>query len=165
MSTAKFRRATRIRAPLGEVWDFHSTTEGLELVTPLWMNLRVERVVGPDGRLEPEILEEGTEITLSVRPFGVGPRQSWTSHITDRVESEDRAFFRDEMKDGPFDHWVHTHSFFADDEGGDPATVLLDRIEYRLPGGWFGESVSPLATVGMEPMFRYRHHMTRTLLE
>lgn len=153
-----------MQAPLSEVWEFHSGTEGLELLTPLWMNLRVESVTGPDGEPDPEVLGEGSTVRASVRPFDVGPRQTWISRIVDREEGDERAFFRDEMVGGPFDHWVHTHSFFADDEG-EPATVVLDRIEYRLPGGWLGESISPLAVVGLEPMFRYRHHMTRTLLE
>lgn len=150
---------------MSEVWDFYSGVEGLELLTPLWMNLRVESVSGPDGEPDPDVLDAGSTIRASVSPFGLVPRQRWQSRITERVEEDERAYFRDVMDDGPFDYWEHTHSFFVDDEGDERATVVLDRIEYRLPGGWLGESISPLATVGLEPMFRYRHHMTRTLLE
>ncbi|PSQ15905.1 cyclase [Halobacteriales archaeon QS_8_69_26] len=165
MATSTFRRATRVKAPFPEVWEFYSGIEGLELLTPLWVNLRVASARGPDGEPDPEVLEPGSRVRISASPFGVVPRVRWTSRITERVEEEQRAYFRDVMEDGPFDYWEHTHSFFVDDEGDDPATVVLDRIEYRLPGGWLGESVSPMAVVGMEPMFRYRHHMTRTLLE
>jgi ligand-binding SRPBCC domain-containing protein len=65
------------------------------------------------------------------------------------------------MREGPFPHWVHTHSFFAD---GDE-TLLRDRVEYRLPGGELGRRLGPVAYVGFEPMFRYRHRRTRDLLE
>jgi ligand-binding SRPBCC domain-containing protein len=38
-------------------------------------------------------------------------------------------------------------------------------VEYALPFGALGDAVGPLARVGLEPMFRYRHRRTRELLE
>jgi len=96
-----------------------------------------------------------------VRPFGVGPRQSWISEITARERSRGSAYFRDAMSDGPFRRWVHTHMFYAD--GG--TTVVRDRVEYELPLGSVGEVLGPLAVAGLDPMFRYRHRKTRELLE
>lgn len=156
-----YQREVRVRAPLDEVWAFHSTVRGLEALTPDWMHLDVQSVVGPDGEPDPEILEAGSVIEASVRPFGVGPRQSWTSEIVERVEDSGSAYFVDEMTDGPFTYWRHTHSFFAD-EG---TTVCQDSIEYRLPMGRLGGAVGPFAQIGMEPMFRYRHKKTQELLE
>ena len=158
---AIYERRTRVRAPLDDVWSFHSRISGLEALTPGWMNLRVETVRGPDGEVDPEVLEPGARIRLSMRPFGVGPRQRWTSLVVEREESEGAATFRDEMRGGPFESWEHTHSFFAD---GDE-TLVVDRVEYELPFGSLGRAVGPLAKVGFEPMFRYRHRKTRELLE
>lgn len=155
---ATYQRQTRIEAPLAEVWAFHSRIEGLTALTPAWLHLRVERVVGPDGEEDPEELLTGARIDLSVRPLGVGPRQRWTSRITERGRGEGWARFRDIMEQGPFDHWRHTHQFFAD---GDE-TVLVDRVEYELP---MAGSLGPLAVVGFEPMFRYRHRRIKQLLE
>jgi ligand-binding SRPBCC domain-containing protein len=156
-----YTRQTRVAAPLESVWDFHSGITGLEALTPGWMNLRVEAVRGPDGEPDPAVLTAGTRVRLSVRPFGVGPRQRWTSRIVVRERDEARASFRDVMEDGPFRRWEHTHSFFADDG----ATVVSDRIEYELPFGAVGRALGPTARVGFEPMFRYRHRRTRELLE
>lgn len=162
-----YERSTRLSAPLSAVWEFHSTPEGLTAVTPDWLGLRVEAVRLPDGadadanRDDPPVLVAGSEIDLSVRPLGVGPRQSWTSRITDRRANADRAWFVDEMVAGPFAHWEHTHSFRATEDG----TVLRDRVEYRLPGGRLGALASPAAVVGFAPLFRYRHRRTRALLE
>jgi ligand-binding SRPBCC domain-containing protein len=155
---ATYQRRTRVRAPLSEVWAFHSRIEGLTAVTPGWMNLRVERIEGPDGEPDPEILETGSRIQMSIRPFGIGPRQRWTSRIVERSEADGWARFRDTMEQGPFDRWRHTHQFFAD---GDE-TVLVDRVEYELPTA---KPLGPLAVVGFEPMFRYRHRKTKRLLE
>lgn len=156
---ARYARETWVDAPLSEVWAFHSRIEGLEALTPEWMDLRVESTRGPDGEADPEVLAAGTEIRLSIRPLGVGPRQRWTSRIVEREEYDGAAFFRDTMADGPFPGWTHTHSFFADGGG----TRIRDSVEYRLPGGVLGELAGPFSGVGFEPMFRHRHRRTREL--
>jgi ligand-binding SRPBCC domain-containing protein len=156
-----FESETHVRAPFKEVWTFHSTLDGLQAITPGFMNLRVESVRGPDDEPDPELLEEGTEANLSVRPFGVGPRQGWTTAIIEREREEGAALFRDEMRDGPFKRWVHTHSFYADDGG----TLVRDHVEYELPFGDLGRLAGPFAVVGFEPMFRYRHRETKRQLE
>ncbi len=158
---ATFESETHVRAPFEEVWTFHSTLDGLQAITPDFMNLRVESIRGPDREPNPEILKEGTEVELSVRPFGVGPRQGWTTVIIERRCDGGAALFRDEMRDGPFKRWVHTHRFYADDEG----TRIQDRVEYELPFGELGRFAGPFAFVGFEPMFRYRHRETKRRLE
>jgi len=156
-----YQRRTRVAAPLDAVWDFHSRVAGLEALTPGWLNLRIEAVRGPDGESDPEILEAGSRIDASLRPFGIGPRQRWTSVITERERDGAAAYFRDEMEGGPFRRWEHTHRFFADGE----ETVVDDRVVYALPFGPVGEVAASLARVGFEPMFRYRHRRTKALLE
>ncbi len=157
----RYERSVRVRAPLSEVWEFHSTTDGLEALTPDWMGLVIEDVRGPDGEADPEVLDVGSVITSSVQPFGIGPRQRWLSEIVARDHDEGSAYFRDEMVDGPFEEWTHTHLFYADGS----ETIVRDRVEYELPLGTLGRAAGPLAVVGFEPMFRYRHRRTKTLLE
>ena len=159
MST--FERETHVRAPFETVWEFHSTLDGLEALTPAFMNLRVESSREPDGDPDPDVLEAGAEADLSMRPFGVGPRQGWTTRITERRRDEAAGLFRDEMFDGPFSHWQHTHSFYAENGG----TRVRDRVEYELPLGELGRLAGPFAFVGFEPMFRYRHRETKRRLE
>lgn len=158
---AIYERSTHVDAPLEEVWAFHSRGSGLEALTPDWLHLRIEEATGPDGEPDPDVLEAGSTIVSSVRPFGIGPRQRWTSVIVDRREDEDHALFRDEMVDGPFAAWEHTHRFSADDGG----TLVHDRVEYELVDGQVGRLFNPFAVVGFEPMFRFRHRRTRELLE
>ncbi|MFB9823414.1 SRPBCC family protein [Halobaculum roseum] len=160
---ATYRRRVRVAAPFDEVWEFHSDIGGLEALTPGFMNLRVERVVGPDGEESPEVLTAGTAIEMSARPFGVGPRQSWTSRIEEREADPEvgRARFVDTMDGGPFPTWRHTHRFYESGE----ETVVDDEVRYELPGGSLGRTVSPLGWPGFEAMFRYRHRKTRELLE
>lgn len=156
-----FTRETHVDAPLEAVWRFHSSIDGLTAVTPAWMNLRVEGSYGPDGEPDPEILEAGAVVRLSIRPFGVGPRQAWTSRIVQREEGPDAALFTDIMIDGPFETWEHTHAFYADDGG----TLLRDSIDLHLPVGPLGPALDPVALAPLELMFRHRHRKTRELLE
>lgn len=158
---AVYERRTRVAAPFEDVWEFHSQISGLDALTPGWMNLEIESVTGPDGEADPEILEAGARAESSVRPFGVGPSQQWTSVITERESGDGTAMFRDTMEGGPFAEWEHTHSFYADGDG----TVVHDHVEYQLPFGPLGRMLGPLAVVGLEPMFRFRHRKTKELLE
>lgn len=157
---ATYERSTWVPAPLEEVWTFQSTVEGLRAVTPDFLALEVHSVVGPDDEEDQEVLREGTQLRMSIRPFGAGPRQRWTSVVLEQTEDDGAAMFRDRMLEGPFPEWEHTHQFFADDGG----TRVVDRVDYRLPGGPLGRLVSPLGVVGMEPLFRARHRRTREVL-
>jgi ligand-binding SRPBCC domain-containing protein len=155
-----FERETRIHAPLDEVWAFHSTVEGLVRLTPDRLGMRVERVWRPGGEeLERDAtLEAGTLLRLSVQPLGAGPRVEWVSQITAREERADETFFRDEMRQGPFRRWHHTHSFFAD---GD-ATIVRDHVEYATS---LGQVADEAARVGLAAAFRDRHRRTKRALE
>jgi ligand-binding SRPBCC domain-containing protein len=154
-----YQREVRVRAPFAAVWKFHSRIEGLEALTPDWMRLRIEEVRGPNGATDADVLEAGTTVRASVRPFGVGPRQRWTSRIVRREAGDGSALFADVMDDGPFPEWRHTHAFYAISED---ETLVRDRVEYELPvvGGLLG----PLGWLGFEPMFRERHRRTKEIL-
>jgi len=154
---AVYERETRVRAPFEEVWAFHADPAGLEALTPGWMGLRVESVVGPDGEPDPEELVVGSRISMSVEPLDAGIGESWISEITARENDGDNAYFRDVMEGGPFETWEHTHLFYRDG----PDTILRDRLVYRTPVG----ALDPFAKVGFEGMFRQRHKRTRELLE
>jgi ligand-binding SRPBCC domain-containing protein len=155
-----YERSVRVAAPLSEVWEFHSTERGLEELTPDWMGLCIEDVRSPDNEADPEVLEAGSRLRCSVRPLGVGPQQHWTSEIVERETTDGGAYFRDVMHDGPFEEWEHTHSFYPDGEW----TLCRDRVRYQLPLGALGHALGPVAVVGFEPMFRFRHRRTRELL-
>ena len=158
---ATYRRETYVDAPFEDVWAFHSTTDGLEALTPDFMHLVVESVTGPEGAPDPDELEAGSRIELSIRPFGVGPRRRMVSVITERTLDGGAGMFRDVMESGPFAEWEHTHRFFADGSG----TRLVDHVAYRLPGGTLGRAASPFGRIGLDPMFRGRHRTTKRLLE
>ena len=153
------QRTSLIDAEYETVWNFYDRVDELELLTPDWMGLRVARVIGPDGRSDPDGYLPGTEIHLELRPVERLPASEWVVEITDREVSDGRAYFVDEQVGdrGPYGEWRHTHRFA---DLGD-ATMLHDRIEYRVPGA----GSLPLATPLLAGMLWYRHRKTRALLE
>lgn len=157
---ARYERSTVVRAPFEDVWAFHSTVDALEELTPGWLGLTVVGQRGPDGEPDDGVLAVGVEVDLELRPFGLGPPQSITSRITARTRSAAGGAFTDEMVEGPFERWRHTHRFAAVDGG----TRLTDHVEYALPLGP-ARSLSAVAWPGFEATFAYRHRRTRRLLE
>jgi ligand-binding SRPBCC domain-containing protein len=157
---AVFERSVSVRAPFDEVWRFHLTVEGFEAVTPDWLDLRLEGHIGPDGEPRRGELVEGSEVTLSIRPLGIGPRQYWTSRVTRRERSDERGELVDRMVDGPFPRWHHTHRFESTPGG----TRMTDRVEYEFPLGP-ASGLSGLAWPGFTAVFNRRHLATKRQLE
>lgn len=157
---ANFERSTLVRAPFEAVWEFHTSVEGLVAITPDWLGLTVESVVGPDGDVRSDRLIEGGEVRLVMRPFGLGPPRSMSARVTHLNRSDDVAEIRDEMLDGPFPRWRHIHRFEAVPAG----TRMTDRVAYALPLGPV-RALSGLAWPAFAALFAYRHRATRRLLE
>ena len=156
-----FERLTHVDAPFETVWQFHSEPTGLDRLTPDWVGLRFERALGPEGTTIEPTLEPGVTLTYSARPLGIGPRSEATATIVDRWREGDRAGFQDELVDGPFSQWRHSHSFVATDDG----TIVRDRVEFALPGGLVGSALEPLVGLGLAVAFWGRHRRTKRLLE
>lgn len=154
-----FERRTTVDAPLDRVWAFHSTTDGLEALTPSWLGMQVDRIDRPEmSPEEPPIVPAGSEIHVSSNLFGVFPGQSFVSVIESRSESVEECSFVDTMRGGPLPDWEHTHRFIADGE----RTRIIDHVEYEAPGGVLGAFI---VTIGLNVFFGYRHRRTREILE
>ena len=93
---------------------------------------RGERVVrGVDSGM----MRLGDEVTWQARHFGIPWRMTSVITTLDRPR-----YFVDEMKSGPFARWRHEHLFAAEGVG----TMMLDKVEYALPLGWFGRLLDRL---------------------
>lgn len=156
---ATFERETTVDAPLSRVWAFHSTVDGLDALTPDWLDLAVEEIRWPGERPTDGVLVAGTLLRLSVRPLGVGPRRRWVSEIIRRETGDGWAAFRDEMRQGPFREWRHTHRFASTVDGG---TRIRDSVEYETT---LGPAADAAAWPAMALAFADRHRRTRRLLE
>jgi uncharacterized protein (TIGR01777 family) len=146
MTAEVFIRRTRIEAPAGEVFRWHSTPGALERLTPPWEPVKlVERTGG---------IEDGARVVLRMH---MGPlSRRWVAEHRDYREG---SSFRDVQIEGPFARWEHTHTFEPD---GDDACTLEDRIEYELPLGAPGRLVGgPTVRKRLNRLFSHRHLVTQ----
>jgi ligand-binding SRPBCC domain-containing protein len=135
--------------PLAAVFDFFSTAENLETITPPWLGFRI--LTAP-----PISMRAGTIIAYRLSVHGI-PIQ-WLTEI----EQWSPPFeFVDVQSKGPYKLWRHTHRFSAV-EGG---TRIVDLIDYLLPFGPVGRFVDWLQVRrDLEKIFDYRQERVRALL-
>ncbi|RPJ17700.1 MAG: TIGR01777 family protein [Desulfobacteraceae bacterium] len=145
MKTETFVKRTHIRAPVEEVFKWHSRQGALERLSPPWDPVRViERKGG---------INKGARVVLEMK---AGPfPYKWAAEHTDY---EENRMFRDRQVRGPFSSWVHTHSFEPD---ANDASFFEDRIDYALPFYPFGQMFGGASVKAkLERIFRYRHATT-----
>ncbi len=147
MKTRIFSKHIHIKAPVEEVFQWHSRPGALERLSPPWDPVKV---IQRSGGINP-----GASVKLKMKA-GIIP-YTWTAKHT---AYEENQLFQDEQIKGPFSKWIHTHRFKAD---GPDNSILEDRIEYALP-------LNPLSNILMgsfihkelQRIFHYRHN---TLIE
>jgi ligand-binding SRPBCC domain-containing protein len=118
VSVPRFEASQVFPQPLGEVFDFFRRPANLLRVWPAEFHLTL--IEGP------ERLELGSQLVLRGRRWGI--RQKLVSEVTAFVLDD---YFIDNLRQGPFGRFTHTHRFEAVPGG----TRASDQIEYEPPGG------------------------------
>ncbi len=113
-----------IDVSLEKAWDFFSSPENLEKITPTHMGFKITSVVD-------EKAYAGQIITYKVAVLP-GIKTSWVTEIT---QVKDKHFFIDEQRFGPYKMWHHEHWFETLPNG---KTLMKDKISYKIPFGFLG---------------------------
>lgn len=150
---AVFRAASRLRAPVEAVAEFHARPGALKRLTPPPIFVQVRRA---------DPLAEGAlaDFTLWFGPLPV----PWLAlhHSVDL-----RSGFADRQVRGPLRRWEHTHRWQAAvTPRGEACTLIEDQIEYEHFAGLRGLLTRLLfARPLLRVMFAYRHWVTRRAVE
>ncbi len=115
-----FIHRSRYPCSAQELYNFHARPGALARLLPPWENTTV---ISCSGGITP-----GSRARVKIH---TGPLNLNFEAL--HVEEEPGRMFRDIQKNGPFDHWSHTHIFHDIWE----EAILEDRIEYGLPGHRF----------------------------
>lgn len=143
MKIYSIERSVVIPSTLDEVWSFFSTPQNLNEITPTTMSFEIQTDVSKVKTYA------GLLIQYKIRPFANIPFK-WVTEIT---HCQDKAFFVDEQRFGPYAFWHHQHHFKAV-EGG---VEMRDIVHYALPFGWIGRAVHALfIRAQVESIFTYR---------
>ncbi|MFM2231090.1 MAG: hypothetical protein RL607_2348 [Bacteroidota bacterium] len=127
---------------LDEAWEFFSDPKNLNTITPDDMGFKT--LSGADRKMYP-----GQIIQYIVTPL-LGIPMKWVTEIT---HVNDRHFFVDEQRFGPYALWHHKH-FFKEVPGG---VEMEDIVDYKLPMGFLGQLMHPiLVRPRLQQIFEYR---------
>lgn len=128
---------------LDEAWDFFSSPANLEKITPAGLGFRIISKHHGDKMYPGQIIE------YKVRPL-LGIPLFWMTEIT---HVEDRRYFVDEQRFGPYSLWHHQHHF-KPVEGG---VEMTDIVHYKLPGWFLGDIANSLLVKNqLKKIFDYR---------
>lgn len=129
---------------LQEAWDFIANPKNLAVITPDTMGFKT---LSGDERE----MFAGQIIDYTITPL-FGLKMSWVTEIT---HVQDKAFFVDEQRFGPYAFWHHKH-FLKEIPGG---VEMEDIVHYKLPMGFLGRLVHPiLVKPKLKEIFDYRQN-------
>jgi hypothetical protein len=134
--------------PIEEVFAFFSDAYNLDVLTPPWLHFRI---LTP----RPIVMHEGTQIEYRLRWHRL------PIYWRTQIGSWEPPFrFLDQQIKGPYQKWVHEHTFERC-EGG---TLMRDRVEYAVYG-WILEPLLVRFLVGrdVERIFEYRRQKMQEL--
>lgn len=133
----------KIDVSVEKAWEFFSSPDNLEKLTPSEMNFQVT-----SGKTEKAY--PGQIISYKVSVIR-GVRLNWVTEIT-QVKKD--HFFIDEQRFGPYLMWHHEHFFEAID---DNSCWIIDKVTYKLPLGFLGKIAHVLFVKNqLKEIFDYR---------
>lgn len=128
---------------LQDAWDFIADPKNLAVITPDSMGFKT--ISGDDRKMF-----AGQVIEYTITPL-FGLKMSWVTEIT---HVQEKAFFVDEQRFGPYAFWHHKH-FLKQIPGG---VEMEDIVHYKVPMGFLGRLVHPfLVKPRLKEIFDYRH--------
>lgn len=133
----------KIPVGLDKAWDFFSNPKNLETITPGNMSFKTI------SKYHGDIVYAGQIIEYKVSPLLNIPLY-WMTEIT---HVEDKKYFVDEQRYGPFNMWHHQHHFKVV-EGG---IEMTDIVHYKLPLWFLGDIANSLFVKNqVKKIFDYR---------
>ncbi len=143
MKVYTLERKTILNTTLEKAWDYFSRPENLDEITPDDMRFKI--LTNVSGKK----MHAGMIINYKIQP---APFMSfgWTTEIS---QSEDKHFFVDEQRFGPYAFWHHQHIF---EDKGDHV-LMTDIVNYAMPFGPLGRIVHALWVKNkLQGIFDYR---------
>lgn len=139
-----------IPVSIDKAWDFFSSPENLQTITPDSLGFKI--ISSYHG----EKMYAGQVIEYNVSPL-LGIPLYWMTEIT---HVEDKRYFVDEQRYGPYSLWHHQHHFKVIDGG----VEMTDIIHYKLPLWFLGDVANGLfVKKQLKKIFEYRYKKVEEL--
>ena len=133
----------KINCSIDEIWGFISSPSNLKVITPEYMGFDIT------SENLPEKMYPGMIISYKVSPlFGI--KTTWVTEIT---HIEDKKYFVDEQRVGPYAIWHHQHLITPIKNG----VLMKDIVSYQPPFGFLGAIANTLIIrKKLKEIFDYR---------
>ena len=139
-----------LKVSIEEEWDFFSSPKNLQKITPQKLGFQII------SQHHGEKMYAGQIIEYKVRPV-MGIPLYWMTEIT---HVEDKKYFVDEQRFGPYSLWHHQHHF-REVPGG---VEMTDIVHYKLPLWILGDVAHSLFVKSqLKGIFDHRYEVTERL--
>ena len=140
----------RIPVTVQEAWDFFSKPDNLKVLTPPQLGF----IILSDQCKEK--IYAGQVIEYNVKPLW-GISLYWMTEIT---HVQEKVYFIDEQRFGPYTFWHHQHHFNFIDGG----VEMIDIVHYKLPLWFLGDVANSLfVRHQLQQIFDYRFKKVEAL--
>jgi ligand-binding SRPBCC domain-containing protein len=129
-----------------DVFNFFAVVRNLEETAPPALRFKI---LCPDAI----VMEPGTRLDYRLWLYGLPVY--WQSEIT---AWEPPYRFVDQQRRGPYRWWIHEHTFEENEDG----TLMLDRVDYGVPGGALVHRV--FVGHSLRKIFKYRARRMRDMM-
>ena len=150
MAAHSIKTVQKIPISLERAWDFFSNPANLQAITPGNMGFKVISKHHGDSMYAGQVIE------YTVKPI-LGIPLYWMTEIT---EVQDKKYFIDEQRFGPYALWHHQHHFKTIDGG----VEMTDIVHYKNPMWFLGNIANALfVKKKLKRIFAYRFQKTEEL--
>lgn len=147
----KLKQEQFLPLTIDQAWDFFATPINLNKITPDDMVFVFTSGV-------PEKMYRGLIITYKIKPFLNIP-MNWVTEIT---HIEDKVYFVDEQRKGPYNIWHHEHHFRSVDGG----VIMTDILHYDIGKSIFGWLAGKLFVhKKVKQIFEFRNKMLAEMFQ
>jgi ligand-binding SRPBCC domain-containing protein len=128
---------------LEQAWDFFSSPANLKEITPDNLGFKIISQHHGDKMYAGQVIEYTVSPVLGIPMY-------WMTEIT---HVEDKKYFVDEQRFGPYSMWHHQHHFKANANG----VEMTDIVHYKLPFWFLGDIANMLfVNQQLKTIFDYR---------
>ena len=143
MAIYQLKTKQLLRTNLDDAWKFISNPENLAEITPDYMGFNILTTDLP------EKMYPGMIIQYKVRPVLDIP-VNWVTEIT---QLQEKSYFIDEQRLGPYALWHHQHRLTEVEEG----VLMSDIVTYQPPLRLLGDLINRLfIRPQLDEIFEYR---------
>ena len=148
--TYSFKTVQQIPVSLEKAWEFFSSPDNLKEITPGNLGFTILSKYHGSKMYPGQIIEYKVSPVLGIPLY-------WMTEIT---HVEDKKYFVDEQRFGPYSMWHHQHHFKEVERG----VEMTDIIHYKLPLWFLGDIANAIMVKKqLKKIFDFRFKKTESI--